>query len=57
VPKNRTEWLTRRDEGDFLMMGTKKGMRYWTLRSLAREDPFTAMFPVGMDPVENMQGG
>jgi len=39
-----------------LMTGTKNGMRYGTLKSLGREDPFSAIFPDGKEPVQKMQG-
>ncbi len=34
-----------------LMTGSKRGMKYCTLKSLDREDLFSAMFPDGKDPV------
>jgi len=37
-----------------LMTGSRKGMRYCTLKGLDREDPFSAMFPDGKDPVEKL---
>jgi len=34
-----------------LVTGNKRGMSYCTLKSLDKEDPFSAMFPDGKDPV------
>jgi flavin reductase (DIM6/NTAB) family NADH-FMN oxidoreductase RutF len=37
-----------------LMTGSKKGMRYCTLKDIDRQDPFSAMFPDGKDPLEKI---
>jgi flavin reductase (DIM6/NTAB) family NADH-FMN oxidoreductase RutF len=34
-----------------LMTGSKKGMHYCTAETLGRNDPFSAMFPEGKDPL------
>lgn len=40
-----------------LMTGSKKGMNYCTAHALGRNDPFSAMFPKGKDPLAGMYGG
>jgi len=40
-----------------LMTGGKKSMNYCTAKALGRNDPFSAMFPEGKDPLAGMYGG
>ncbi len=39
------------------MTGGKKSMNYCTAKVLGRNDPFSAMFPEGKDPLAGMHGG